>query len=348
MSVLYIVIAILIFGVLIAVHEAGHFAAAKLFGVKVNEFAIGMGPAIFKKQKGETLYSLRCIPLGGYCAMLGEDTQLDDPGAFTGKPWWQRAIILAAGAFMNLVTGLLIVIILYSNAAAFRAPVIAGFMDGSRLESTFEVGDRIRSIDGHKIYLYSDVPENLTEGVHDFTVIRGGEKHELKGIELKLQEFEGYEGKYFGVQFGLDEGSPGNKLKYSWNTVREFTRWVWDGLHMLLSGEAKAKDLSGPVGIVDLMAETGEQSESVSDALYNIFYLGAFIAVNLAVMNLLPIPALDGGRIFCLIITAVIEAITKKKLDPKYEGYIHAAGMVLLLALMGFVMFNDIVKLVRK
>ena len=121
---------------------------------------------------------------------------------------------------------------------------------------------------------------------------------------------------------------------------------VWMSLEQLFSGKVGVKDLSGPVGIVDMMAETGEQAASTVDALYNIFYLGAFIAVNLAVMNLLPIPALDGGRVFLLLVTWLIESVTRKKLNPKYEGYIHAGGMVLLLALMAFVMFNDIVRIV--
>jgi regulator of sigma E protease len=128
----------------------------------------------------------------------------------------------------------------------------------------------------------------------------------------------------------------------------EFCRWVWSGLAELLKGRVSVKEMSGPVGIVDMIAETGEQAESTSDAFYSIFYLGAFIAINLAVMNMLPIPALDGGRVFLLLVTALIEAVTRRKLDPKYEGYIHAAGMVLLLAFMAFIMFNDILKLFGK
>ena len=160
--------------------------------------------------------------------------------------------------------------------------------------------------------------------------------------------YEGYENKMYGFTFGLDEPTLGNKLRYAGATTMEFVRMVWDALCQLVGGKVSVNDLSGPVGIVDMMAETGEQAESVSDGLYSIFYLGAFIAVNLAVMNMLPIPALDGGRVFLLLITALIEFITRKKLDPKYEGYIHAAGMVLLLALMAYVMFHDIFRIVTK
>ena len=350
MIILYVILAILLFGVLIAIHELGHFMVAKACGVRVDEFSIGMGPAIFKRQKGETLYSLRCVPIGGFCAMAGEDEQSSDPRAFTNQAPWKRVLILAAGSFMNFLLGLLIVVILYSSATGFRAPVLEGFMDGCPYtgEEGLQVGDRFYSVDGHRIYQYYDVSDFLTQGdgSYDLVLIRDGKKLRLNDFELTPVEYEGYENKMYGFYFGYDEATLGTKLQYSWNTTMEFGRWVWMGLSQLVSGEVGVKDMSGPVGIVDLMAETGEQAESVSDAVYNILYLGAFIAVNLAMMNMLPIPALDGGRIFLLLVTWIIELVSQKRLDPKYEGYIHAAGMVLLLGLMAFVMFNDIVRIV--
>lgn len=350
MTVLYIIIAILIFGILIAVHELGHFAAAKACGVKVEEFAIGMGPVIVKKQRGETVYSLRCIPMGGFCAMAGEDEESSDPRAFTSQPVWKRIIILVAGALMNFIFGLLVVLLLYSDAQAFRAPVLEGFMDGCPYESSdgLQAGDRFYSIDGKKIYQYNDVADFLSQGdcVHDIVVKRNGEKVRLDDFEMVPVEYEGYETKMYGFYFGYDEATFGVKLQHTWNTCMEFGRWVWMGLSQLVSGQVGMKDMAGPVGIVEMMAETGQQSASVKDALYNIFYLGAFIAVNLALMNMLPIPALDGGRVFFLIISWIIERLSHKKLNPKYEGYIHAAGMVLLLGLMAVVMLNDIVRIV--
>ncbi len=352
MSILYIAVAILIFGLLIGVHELGHFTAAKASGVKVTEFAVGMGPAIFKKQKGETLYSLRCIPFGGFCAMEGEDGESDDERAFSAQKGWKRLLILAAGSLMNFLTGLLIVLILFSKAGGFRAPVIEDFMEGCPYESAeaFRKGDRILRIDGKRVWQYYDVGELLAkgDGEYDVVVRRGGQRVRLDGLRLVPIEYEGYEKKMYGFLFGVDPPTLGNKLRYGWNTTMEFVDMVWDALGQLFGGKVSVNDLSGPVGIVDMMAETGEQAESVSDALYNIFYLGAFIAVNLAVMNMLPIPALDGGRIFLLLVTALIEALTRKKLDPKYEGYIHAAGMILLLALMAYVMFHDIIRIVTK
>lgn len=352
MSVLYIILAILIFGVLIIVHELGHFLTAKAFGVRVEEFSVGMGPAIFQKKKGETEYSLRCIPLGGYCAMSGEDEKSDDPRAFTSQAPWKRAIILAAGAAMNFLLGFIIVALLYSDAVAFRAPILTDFMEGCPYtgENGFQRDDRILSIDGHRIYQFYDVTDYLSEGsgVYDIVVRRGGKRVELRDFKLVPIEYEGEENKMYGFYFGYEDATFSVKLRNAWLTSLEFVRWVWKGLGELVSGGVGVEDMSGPVGIVDMMAETGENAETTADALYEIFYLGAFIAVNLAVMNLLPIPALDGGRIFFLLVTWIIESITRKKLDPKYEGYVHAAGMILLLGLMGFVMLNDIWKIIRK
>lgn len=352
MSILYIILAILLFGVLIAVHELGHFAAAKACGVRVDEFAIGMGPAIFKKTKGDTTYSLRCVPFGGFCAMSGEDEKSDDPRAFTNQKPWKRVVILCAGSFMNFLLGLLIILILYSGAAAFRAPILQDFMEGCPYESAegFHQGDVIYSIDGHRIYQQYNVSDYLASGSgsYDIEVIRDGRRVYLDSFELVPIEYEGYEQKMYGFYFGYEEATLGVTLKNVWYTAMEFGRWVWVGLSELFSGNVGVKDLAGPVGIVDMMAETGEQAASTSDAVYDIMYFGAFIAVNLAMMNMLPIPALDGGRVFLLLITALIEALTKKKLDPKYEGYIHAAGMLLLLALMAFVMLNDIVRIFTK
>jgi regulator of sigma E protease len=352
MTVVYVLIAILLFGLLVVVHELGHFTVAKLCGVKVEEFAVGMGPVLFQRQKGETMYSLRLVPFGGFCAMAGEDEESDEPRAFTNQAAWKRALILIAGSFMNFVMGLVIVLILYASAAAFRAPVIADFREDCPYqgEDALMVGDRFYSIDGHRIYQYQDVTDFLSQGdgVYDIVVIRDGKKVKLSDFEFVPIQYEGESGLLYGFYTGYEEATLSVKLRYSWNTTMEFGRWVWMGLRELVQGEVGVSDMSGPVGIVEMMAETGESAASTADALYRIFYLGAFIAVNLALMNMLPIPALDGGRVFLLIVTWIIESITRKKLNPKYEGYIHAAGMVLLLLLMAVVMFNDIFRIVTK
>lgn len=352
MTIVYILLAVLLFGVLIAVHELGHFIMAKLCGVKVLEFAIGMGPAIFKKQKGDTLYSVRCIPIGGYCAMLGEDEDCDDPAAFTRQSPIKRSLILVAGSFMNFVLGFLMVLMVYANAAGFYVPVITDFMDGCPYESAeaFQVGDRIWSIDGKRVLQNSDVNEFLSrgDGVYDIVVKRDGQRVKLEDMELVPLEYEGQEKKMYGFYFGTQKATFLTRLENSWNTTLQFGRWVWMGLEQLVSGQVGVEDMAGPVGIVDLMAETGAQAASAFDAFLDIVYMGAMIAVNLAIMNMLPIPALDGGRVFLLLVTWLIESLSGKKLNPKYEGYIHAAGMILLLALMAFIMLNDIVRIVMK
>lgn len=351
MTALYIAIAILIFGLLVIIHELGHFITAKLCGIRVEEFSVGMGPMIFSRQKGETTYSLRCVPFGGYCAMTGETGGSEDPRAFVNQAAWKRLIVLVAGSFMNFVLGFVIMLCLYAGAEAFVAPKIASFMDGCPYESAegLQAEDRFLKIDGHAVYLSADLSDYLdASDTHDLVLLRNGEKVELKNYPMKRISYDGYENPMYGFNLGYDEGTFLNKLRYSWNMCCEFVRWVIQGLQQMFSGQASMKDISGPVGIVDMMAETGASAESAADGLYNIFYIGAFIAVNLSVMNMLPIPALDGGHIFTLLITCVIEAVTKKKLNPKYEAYIHAAGMALLLALMALIMFNDIFRLFMK
>ena len=349
---MYIIIAIIIFGILIAIHEFGHFTAAKLCGVKVEEFAIGMGPALFKKQKGETVYALRILPIGGFCAMAGEDEESDDPRAFTNQGFWKKFVILCAGSFMNLVLGIVLILIMYAGAQAFVTPTIDHFMDGCPYEGTeaMQAGDTFYSIDGQRIYLVSDVSSFLMrgDGVYDIVMLRDGEKVELKDFALTTKTYAEYanEGPKYGFVFGYTEATFGAKLEYTWNTTLEFSRLVWLGLGDLINGKVGLKDMSGPVGIVDMMNEVGQQAESAKAAADNLLYISAFIAVNLAIMNMLPIPALDGGRVFLMIVTVIIEAVSRKKLDPKYEGYIHLGGMVLLLGLMALVMYNDIAKLI--
>lgn len=349
---MYIIIAIIIFGILIAIHEFGHFTAAKLCGVKVEEFAIGMGPALFKKQKGETVYALRILPIGGFCAMAGEDEESDDPRAFTNQGFWKKIVILCAGSFMNLVLGIVLILIMYAGAQAFVTPTIDHFMDGCPYEGTeaMQAGDTFYSIDGQRIYLVSDVSSFLMrgDGVYDIVMLRDGEKVELKDFALTTKTYAEYanDGPKYGFIFGYTEATFGTKLEYTWNTTLEFSRLVWLGLGDLINGKVGLKDMSGPVGIVDMMNEVGQQAESTKAAADNLLYISAFIAVNLAIMNMLPIPALDGGRVFLMIVTVIIEAVSHKKLDPKYEGYIHLGGMVLLLGLMALVMYNDIAKLI--
>lgn len=351
----YILAAILVFGVLIAVHELGHFMAAKACGVRVNEFSIGMGPALWKKQKGETQYSLRLFPVGGFCAMEGEEEDSDDPTALNNQGFWAKLLIFAAGAAMNFIAGLLIILVLYADAQAFYVPVVAGFADGCPLESadSLQEGDRLLRIDGEKVYVYSDISLLMglnKTGAFDLQIERNGEVITLRDFTMERREYNDQNGKAYtgyGLYFGAEEATLGRKLSYSWNNAMDFARLVRLSLQMLVTGQAGVKDLSGPVGIVSTMTQVGEQAATTRAAVENIAYLAALIAVNLAVMNLLPLPALDGGKIFFLVINAVSMQLFKKQIPAKYENYIHFAGLILLLALMAVITFSDVWKLIH-
>lgn len=350
---MFIVIAIIAFGVLIGIHEFGHFIAAKSLSVKVNEFSIGMGPAIFKRQKGETLYALRILPIGGYCAMEGEDEETDDPRCFSRQRGWKKIIILAAGSFMNFLLGLVLVLVIFSQAAGFNAPVISGFTENNPYEgeNALQVGDEIYSVDGHRIYFTGNFSLYLSRNssqVYDIVVIRDGERVELNDFAMK--PYEQADGSTaYGLSFSVVEANLGNTLKYSWYTTIDFVRQVWLALSDLVGGLVGLDDMAGVVGIVDMINDVGSetaQNEGVGIALMDIGYLVAFIAVNLAVMNMLPIPALDGGRVLFVLLNGLIHLITRKRIPARYEGYVHTAGFVLLLGLMVVVMYNDISRII--
>ncbi|MDD5863243.1 MAG: M50 family metallopeptidase [Firmicutes bacterium] len=353
MSVLF---AILLFSLLIFVHELGHFVAAKLSGVQVNEFSMFMGPAIWKKQVGETLYSIRCIPIGGYCAMEGEDEESDNPRSFDKAAWWKRLIILAAGAAMNFLIGVLLMVIVSLPVKQTVIPVISSFENYATIngENGLQPGDRILKVDGEKLYNYSDLSLilSLNPGdIHDLVVERGGARVELTNFLLEKHEVSTEDGttvRRYGMNFTLYTPDFGDKLVMAWNQSLDTVRMVRLSLQMLLTGKVGLKDMSGPVGIVSEMSNVAAASDSWVSALLNMLYFGGFIAINLAVMNLLPIPALDGGRIVCLLITVLVEAVTRKKINPKYEGYLHSAGMILLLGLMAVIMCKDVIFLFKR
>lgn len=359
MTVLFILIAILIFGFLIFIHEFGHFITAKLCGVRVNEFSINMGPKLFGWKKGETQYSFRLIPIGGYCAMEGEDGDSADPRSFASAKWWKRLIILCAGAFMNLLTGFLVMTVLYGFVYQIITPKIVDFEQGSALsEQGLLAGDEFYSFDGKRLYFRDDF--YLLQGRYDpedveLVVLRNGEKVRFPHFRMEKREFTDMDGKTetrYGFTFG-ETLKPGflNANKYGALQCIDFTRMVWYGLQDLFTGKAGLKDMGGVVQVVDVIVQGGTEASkenNTSEGVFYALYIGAFIAVNLAVMNMLPIPALDGGRVLFLLIGTVYTAITKKKINPKYEAWIHGVTMVLLLGLMAFLFFKDIYVILRR
>ncbi len=353
---MYIILAILLFGVLIAAHEWGHFIAARLCGVTVHEFAIGMGPAVWKRMgKKGTQFSIRALPIGGYCALEGEEEESDDPHSLNNQGFWKKVLVFAAGAMMNFLVGVLILLILNCQAGGFTVPVISG--TAPEFESVNNVslqeGDIFYSINGSRVYMTSDVELLLSLANRqpiDLVVLRDGEKVELKDLPVRTYTDSTSGGTYKG--YGLyrsvtvQEATLGLKLKYTWYNAIDFVRIVWYSLKMLVTGSAGVTDLSGPVGIVSTINDVGVQSVTVWAALENIAYFGAMIAVNLAVMNLLPVPALDGGHIMFLVISVISEKIFRKKVPLKYEAAVNMVFFALLMGLMLFVTFNDVRKLI--
>ncbi|MBR4545728.1 MAG: site-2 protease family protein [Oscillibacter sp.] len=354
-TVISIFAAILIFGFLIATHELGHCVVAKLCGVQVNEYAIGMGPLLWQRQYGETLYSLRAFPIGGYCAMEGEDEDTGNERSFVRQKAWKKFLILVAGAFMNFLTGVVLILILYSGAGAFLTDEITGFADGFPLEgeSGLMKGDVFYKIDSYRTYLRGDA--SLFLSYHkgdtiDLVVVRDGQKVTLKDFPMTRRTYTGTDGESytgFGIYVGIhaDEATFLNRLRYTWLNALDFVQLVRFSLVQLFTGGASVKDLTGPVGIVSTMTQMSEQSETVKAALDNMLYFAALLAVNLAVMNLLPFPALDGGRVLFLVLDEISLLLFHRPVPEKYQAAVNAVGMAALLTLMLLVTVQDVLKL---
>ena len=338
--------AIVFFGIIIASHELGHFTFAKLFGVRVNQFAIGMGPAIWKKQKGETEYSLRLLPIGGFCAMEGEDGDSEDERAFFKKKVWKRMIIVAAGAIVNLLLGFILVLGMLSQETLIGTPQINQFYEGASTKQTgLAENDYILEINGRHVFSQYDLGFLLARDKDnnvDFLVRRDGKKVEVKGVHFESQKNEN--GTESMVYDFIIVGVPPTFLsvmRYGLMETISIGRIVWISLFDLITGTYGFKDLSGPIGTVSMIAQVTQEASGTD--ITPILTILALISINIGIFNLLPIPALDGGRLFFLI----IEGIFRKPVNRKYEGWIHAVGLILLVGLMLAISFSDILKLSR-
>ena len=345
-SVWPFLLAIFLFGILIAIHEFGHFAFAKLFKVKVNEFALGMGPKLISKKKGETTYSLRLLPIGGYVSMEGEDENSSDERAFNNKPAWQRFIIVAAGAILNLILGVIVVgICLASGDLVGTRTVVKFSPEATTQQSGLEVGDEIVEINGTNIYSYKGIAFNLVrdrDNKVDMTVIRDGEKMLLENVEFKQFEYEGRQ--YVEQDFYILGEEPGvkNVLKNAILDSASIVQMVRLSLVDFVTGKANVKDISGPVGTVTAIAETTAAPEQFSEKILTALTFLSMITINVGMFNLLPLPALDGGRLFFI----TIEMIRRKPIPADKEGKIHAIGMVLILVFSAVVLVNDIIRVI--
>lgn len=332
-----ILITILIFAVIIFIHECGHFAAAKLCKIRVNEFALGMGPTLFHFGKGETRYALRLFPIGGFVSMEGEDGGSGDPRAFCNQKVWKRILIVCAGAFMNLVLGFIVVLLMTIPSDRLPSMTVAQFYENASTEATgLQAGDEILRVNGRSIWVDSDLVYTLStdeDGVVDMVVRRDGEKVELSDVAFTTQD--GTLVIDFTVQ-GVPANLP-NVLSYSFRKTASIGRLVWIAVGQLITGQSSINELSGPIGTAQAIGQ------AVSAGLSTVMYLFAFITINVGIFNILPVPALDGGRLIFLL----FELITRRRIKPEHEAYVHFAGFVLLILLIIFVSYHDIVNLIR-
>lgn len=338
-----IVIIVLMFTIIVVAHEWGHYITAKKCGVLVHEFAVGMGPMIWSKQGKETLYSIRLFPIGGYCRMEEEEGESNNPRGLASKKPWQKLIVVGAGAFMNFVLAWVLL------------SVVAGYMgigtnvieevqpNTPAMQYGLQAGDRVLAINGNAIQNNSEFNQYLKETpqAYTLTIQRKGQTQQ---INVPTQVMSGENRARFGFIFKTNHFNLWYDIKVGFLLMISVIRMVWDSLIGLFTGVIGFDQMAGIVGVVDAGSQvwnTSLQAGGLNLALMNMIYLAALLSANLGIMNLLPLPALDGGRIFFIL----IEIIRGKAISPEKEGAVHFIGMILLMILTVIVLYNDIMRL---
>ncbi len=344
LSIVSIIIAILLFSIIVIFHELGHFSVAKLNGIRVTEFTLGLGPKIIGFTRGETRYSINLFPFGGACVMGEDDTDdTDDPRAFNNKSLWARIAVVFAGPFFNFIMAFLFALIIIASLGYDKA-VVADVMPGYSAENAgIQSGDVITRLNNYNVHFYKEISSysifHAGEEV-EVTYIRDGKKN----TTILKPTYDKESGRYLYGIISDNKREKGNILSIVKNSCYEVKYWIYttiESLKMLLTGGASVNDLQGPVRIVQSVGNTYEQSMSSDGFFYaflNMLNWGIILSANLGVMNLLPIPALDGGR----IVLMAIEAVVRKPIVKKIEAVLNGVGIILLFALMFVVMFNDI------
>lgn len=348
-AVITVIVSVLIFGLVVMVHEWGHFICAKKAGIQINEFSIGMGPALFKTVKNGIQYSIRALPIGGYVSMEGEDEEVDLQPEETvppknGIPFpqvkvWKRMIVVAAGAFMNLVLGFTVLLLMFAFGEPGASKIVALVEEGSPVQQAgLQVDDEIVAINGRSCFVVNDILYELqrTENqTADLTVKRDGQTIVLKDIHFELVQ----DGENQTMNIGFKVRSLQKNIKTVLTQAADYTifyaRLVFRSLVDLITGHVSVNQLSGPVGIIGAIGQAA--SMGVSEVLFML----TLLTVNLGVFNLLPFPALDGGKLVFLI----LEGVFRRPIPKKFEIFVNAAGMIALLSLMLFATFNDITRL---
>lgn len=337
---LSILIAAVFFCLIIIIHELGHFTVAKLCGIRVDEFAIGMGPVIFRKQKGDTLYTVRLLPIGGFCAM-GEDEERGTPDSFRQKSVWKRMATIAAGAVMNLILGFILsVILILVEGGAVSTQIVWFSEDAASSRYGLQLGDEITEINGVHIFSVKDITYQLgndEDGIVDFVVKRDGERVAVNGVKFAVETDKetGKNTLIYDFKVLKEKATPANIIPYGFKNAVYYGRIVLMSLRDIIVGKYGLNDLQGPVGIVTVIGDVTEKSGFDFSFILDIATL---VTINIGIFNLLPIPALDGGRLVFLL----VEAIRRKSLKAETEGMIHFVGFAALMLLMIFVTFNDV------
>ncbi|HKK95904.1 MAG TPA: RIP metalloprotease RseP [Anaerovoracaceae bacterium] len=327
-----LILTLLLFCLLIIPHELGHFIVAKLSGVQVNEFSIGMGPAIFKRQGSETLYSLRAIPIGGYCAMEGENEESENPKAFNNKRGWQKILVLIAGATMNVIVAIIVMGIALSATGMATNVLESVDSDGPAYQAGIKAGDEIVEINGENVSTWNDVSKGISSS--NGNTLNMVVKRELDTYKYNITPKLDDDRYVIGIASKLDH-SPLIGIKNSIPATWNMNVNLLNGFKEMITGGVSKDDISGPVGIVSLVGDTSEYG------IVYFLYLSALISLNIAIINLLPLPALDGGR----IIFVIIRGVTGNMISDNLEGKVHTIGMLLLLLLFVLITWNDILRL---
>lgn len=326
--------AIFVFLLVILLHELGHFTVAKMVGIKVNEFAIGMGPTIFKTTRGETKYSLRILPIGGYVSMEGEEDDSSDPRSFNNAPVLSRIGVIVAGAFMNFVLAIIVLAIVSFNVGMPTTSVKATIDNSPAEAAGIMAGDTISKIDGVKIKRWEDIVEEIgskdTKKEINISVLRGNKRKDISMTPM-IDE-DGI--SVIGIEPQVNK-SFGSAVKGGFQKTGMFINSMFDFVKMLFRGEVTTRDLSGPVGVIKVVGDAAKLG------FMNLLLILGFISVNLGFFNLLPIPALDGSRLIFLI----VELIRGKPIDPEKENLVHLVGFFLLIGLMIIVTYRDLIRI---
>ena len=344
--ILTVIISLLVFGFLIFIHEFGHYITARIFGVAINEFSIGMGPKLFSRVSKKTgiRYSLAMLPIGGFVAMEGEDGTSSNPNSFDKKPAWQRFIVTSAGAIVNIVFGFIAMIIL-TSIIKIGGTTIGQFVDTEQsgyevsTDAYFELGDTIVAVGNKRVKIYDELSYEVMRGGNkpvDVTVIRDGEEIVIKDVVFPTVSEQGQTFGMVDFKIYATEKTFGSVMTYSFRKAFLIVRMCWESIFDLISGRYSLAAVSGPVGI------SGAIGDAASAGFSSLLYIITLISINLGVMNLLPIPALDGGRLICV----TFELITRKRLPKKLEDTVNAVGLIILLALSVVIMIKDVFQLV--